>query len=95
MEQRCIGELSNRQFVPRYSELPLGFNLPMLKHNPGVSSDLASSMCLSNRVQESLIGFVGAGHCIAVAIVPCEGCILDFGELHISAGFMSVWIEVV
>ena len=95
MEQRCIGELSNRQFVPLHSELPLGFNLPMWKLNPGVSSDLASSMCLSNRVQESLIGFVGAGHCIAVAIVPCEGCILDFCELHISAGFMSVWIEVV
>jgi hypothetical protein len=67
----------------------------MLKLNSGVSSDLAISLCLCNRVQESVIGFVGAGHCTAVAIVPCEGCILDFGELHISAGFMSVWIEVV
>lgn len=26
--------------------------------------------------------------------MPFEGCILDFCELHISAGFMSVWIEV-
>ena len=48
------------KLFPLYSELPLGFNLPMLKRNPGVSSDLASCMCLSSRVQESLVGFASA-----------------------------------